>query len=124
MTAAHDSSSRRTAAYVSSSALGTTTAPAKSSQPHRLAAEVDQSRLSTRRIASSYADTREAVRPRALAREHRHVAVAGDPDRVEAGRAQLGLGPAAHVPVGDRVERLEVVGELGVAEAVPRSGRC
>ena len=69
--------------------------------------------------AAVQADHAEPVRPRALAREHRDVAVAGHPDRVEAGGAQVGLRPAAHVAVGDRVERLEVVGQLGVAEPVP-----
>ena len=61
-----------------------------------------------------------AVRPGALADQDHPVLVARHPDRVEPGRAQPGLHPAADVAVGGAVERVHEVGQRGVAEPVAR----
>ena len=97
--------------------MGTTTRPAQSSSRTGSSARSTK-RLSSSPIPSSYAVTRMRCGTDSLPRQHRHVAVARHPDRVEAGRQQPPLGPGPHVAIGHLVEGREEVGQGGVAEAV------
>ena len=87
-------------------------------QPDRLVAQVDEAAVDLAQLVVVRRHP-DPVRPAALAAQHRHVAVAADPDRVEAGGQQPRLGPAAHVALGHLVEGREEVGQRRVAEPVP-----
>ena len=102
--------------------------PGRRSRPARTGSSARSTMLAARPTQPTVAHVvrrdREPVRPRALAVR----APARRPSRVDRGcvskpvRPQPGLGPAPDVAVGGAVERVEEVGEVGVAEPVPRSG--